>query len=148
MAVLIGSAVSCWDASLAQTSPTFFLDQGPILYQCSHRFGRQDVRRAHQIENYIAVQRFYMRTYDSFAQINALFKPSIVHKTVLKSIINALLEEGRLLYHKDEVRAHFVLIQNPVFAIQSSYTIFAHLLKQIVALHSADHQLLVHWFQL
>ncbi|KAF6200437.1 hypothetical protein GE061_006740 [Apolygus lucorum] len=119
-----------------------------------------------------------MRSYDSFAQINALFKvkrddssgktddpglkmefvyavndalrsmPSIVHKTVLKSIINALLEEGRLLYPKDEVRAHFILIQNPVFSAQSSYTIFAHLLKQIVALHTAEHQLLVHWFQL
>ncbi|KAK9508983.1 hypothetical protein O3M35_006408 [Rhynocoris fuscipes] len=89
-----------------------------------------------------------MRSFDSFAQINALFKPSLVHKTVLKSIINALLEEGRILYPKDDVRALFILLQNPVFSAQSSYTIFAHLLKQIVSLHSTDHHLLVNWFQL
>jgi E3 ubiquitin-protein ligase HECTD2 len=52
------------------------------------------------------------------------------------------------LYAKDDVRALFVLIQNPVFAAQSSYTIFAHLLRQIVGLASADHQLLVNWFKM
>jgi E3 ubiquitin-protein ligase HECTD2 len=52
------------------------------------------------------------------------------------------------LYAKDDVRALFVLVQNPVFAAQSSYTIFAHLLRQIVSLSSADHQLLVNWFKM
>lgn len=51
------------------------------------------------------------------------------------------------LYPKDEVRAYFVLIQNPVFASQSSYSIFAQLLRQIVELPTADHQLLVSWFK-
>lgn len=73
--------------------------------------------------------------------------PSFIHKTVLKSIINALLEEDRALFDKDIVRAYFILVQNPVFASQSSYTIFAHLLRQIVELPTADHQLLVHWFK-
>lgn len=52
------------------------------------------------------------------------------------------------LYPKDDVRALYILIQNPVFSAQSSYTIFAHLLRQVVSLHSADHYLLVNWFQL
>jgi E3 ubiquitin-protein ligase HECTD2 len=52
------------------------------------------------------------------------------------------------LYAKDDVRALFVLVQNPVFAAQSSYTIFAHLLRQIVSQPSADHQLLVNWFKM
>ncbi|KAK6635852.1 hypothetical protein RUM44_001106 [Polyplax serrata] len=137
----------------------------------------QDVRRAHQSENYMAIQRFYMRTFDSFAEICAMFKcdgeeegtdnddcnlkmdlvysvhdilrgmPSFIHKTVLKSIINALLEEDRNLYPRDDVRAYFILLQNPVFSSQSSYTIFAHLLRQIVELPTSDHQLLVSWFK-
>ncbi|XP_024215638.1 probable E3 ubiquitin-protein ligase HECTD2 isoform X1 [Halyomorpha halys] len=153
------------------------LPRYPVRHKTREDF-MQDVRRAEQTENYIAVQRFYMRSFDSFAQINALFKvdrdeiggrpddpglkmefvyavndaiknmPSIVHKTILKSIINALLEEERLLFPKDEVRALYILIQNPVFSAQSSYTILAHLLKQIVALSGPDHQLLVQWFQL
>ncbi|CAG2064685.1 unnamed protein product [Timema podura] len=52
------------------------------------------------------------------------------------------------LYASDEVRAMFMLIQNPVFAAQSSYTIFAHLLRQMVNLPSTDHQLLVAWFKI
>ncbi|KAL1122993.1 hypothetical protein AAG570_003317, partial [Ranatra chinensis] len=149
----------------------------PVRHKTREDF-MQDVKRAHQTNNYVSIQRFYMRCFDTYAQLNALFKvkredssanaddpglkmefvyavndalrsmPSIVHKTVLKSIINALLEDNRVLYPKDDVRALFVLVQNPVFAAQSSYTILAHLLKQIVALPSADHQLLVHWFQL
>ncbi|EEB18379.1 conserved hypothetical protein [Pediculus humanus corporis] len=132
---------------------------------------------AHQTENYATVQRFYMRTFDSFAEICALFKndpdqeggrledsdlkmdlinsvhdilrgmPSFIHKAVLKSIVNALIEEERELHSKDNVRAYFVLIQNPVFSSQSTYTIFAHLLRQIVELPTEDHQLLVCWFK-
>jgi E3 ubiquitin-protein ligase HECTD2 len=52
------------------------------------------------------------------------------------------------LHAKDDVRALFVLVQNPVFAAQSSYTIFAHLLRQVVNLSGNDHQLLVNWFKM
>ncbi|KAJ9584732.1 hypothetical protein L9F63_020937, partial [Diploptera punctata] len=133
----------------------------------------QDVRRAQQTENYTSLQRFYMRSFDTFAEIctnkeeegakteepglNMEFlyavhdalrgMPSVIHKTVLKSIINALLEENRNLFDKDDVRALYVLVQNPVFAAQSSYTIFAHLLRHIVNLSGPDHQLLVNWFK-
>ncbi|GLH08102.1 E3 ubiquitin-protein ligase Smurf1 [Gryllus bimaculatus] len=138
----------------------------------------QDVRRARQNDNFVTLQRFYMRTFDTFAEMCALFKvdtdeegarvedpglkmdflytvhdslremPSIIHKTVMKAIINALLEENRTLHSKDDVRALFMLVQSPVFAAQSSYTILAHLLRQVVSLAPADHQLLVGWFKI
>ncbi|CAG0888791.1 unnamed protein product [Darwinula stevensoni] len=34
-----------------------------------------------------------------------------------------------------------------MFAVQSSYTVFAHLLRHVTALPSSDHQLLVGWFK-
>ena len=37
---------------------------------------RQDVRRAQQTDNYTSLQRFYMRCFDTFAEICALFKVS------------------------------------------------------------------------
>lgn len=40
----------------------------------------QDVRRAHHSENHIGIQRFYMRTFDSFGEICALFKVSFLTK--------------------------------------------------------------------
>lgn len=53
---------------------------------------------------------------------------------------------GRL-YVKDKVRALYVILQNPVFAAQSSYTVLAHVLRHITALPNSDHQMLVHWFR-
>ncbi|KAL0269439.1 UNVERIFIED_CONTAM: hypothetical protein PYX00_007173 [Menopon gallinae] len=171
----IKSSASIESIAIGEDEPRF-VPSYPIRNKTREDF-LQDVRRAHQSENYMAIQRFYMRCFDSFAEICALFKvnreqnsarledadlkldfvyavhdtlrgmPSFIHKTVLKSMINALLEENRSLYDKDEVRAYFILIQSPVFAAQSSYTIFAHLLRQIVELPTADHQLLVFWFR-
>ena len=51
------------------------------------------------------------------------------------------------LYEKDELRALFILLQNPVFFSQSSYTVLAHLLRQITQLPNTDHQILVQWFR-
>jgi hypothetical protein len=34
-------------------------------------------------------------------------------------------------------------VQNPIFASQSTYTIFAHLLQHITTLNNADHQVYV-----
>ncbi|XP_046990929.1 probable E3 ubiquitin-protein ligase HECTD2 [Schistocerca americana] len=137
----------------------------------------QDVRRAQQTENYSHLQKFYMRTFETFAEICALFKvdrdedgakpedpglkmdfvytvhdalkdmPSIIHKIVMKAIINALLEEDRVLHDKDEARALFVLLQSPVFGAQSSYTILAHLLRALVSLPAPDLALIVSWFR-
>lgn len=40
-------------------------------------------------------------------------------------------------------RSLFILVQNPIFASQSTYTIFAHLLQHITTLNNADHQVYV-----
>ncbi|CAL8078252.1 unnamed protein product [Orchesella dallaii] len=73
--------------------------------------------------------------------------PTVVQKTVLKSIVNALLDDKQKLYVKDKVRALFVILQNPVFTAQSSYTVLAHVLRHVTALPNSDHQMLVHWFR-
>ena len=36
--------------------------------------------------------------------------------------------------------------QNPIFSNQSSYAVFAHVMKRIVSMSSSDHKLLIHWF--
>ncbi|XP_025415206.1 probable E3 ubiquitin-protein ligase HECTD2 [Sipha flava] len=149
----------------------------PIRHETREEF-LQEIRKAHKNENYIIIQRFYMRLFESFSEICALFKinpsqsgakledpdlnlefiyavndalkdlPSGVQKIVLKSTINALLENKKNLYEKDEVRALFILIQCPVFGTQSSAPIFAHLLNYIAHLSKDDHQLLVNWFRI
>ncbi|KAK8397421.1 hypothetical protein O3P69_004868 [Scylla paramamosain] len=73
--------------------------------------------------------------------------PSVVHKHFLKAVINSLLQERPHLFSKDRVRALFVILQTPVFLTQSSYTVLAHVLRNITALTNGDHQLLVSWFR-
>jgi hypothetical protein len=48
-----------------------------IIIYCDIVLFRQDVRRAQQTENYATLQRFYMRCFDTFAEICALFKVSV-----------------------------------------------------------------------
>ena len=73
---------------------------------------------------------------------------------------------------KDNVRALLILLQNPIFSAQSTYTVFAHVLQvsnrwrhkghhlldhiaiftnyfaqNVTNLSNGDHQLLVHWFR-
>ena len=52
-----------------------------------------------------------------------------------------------VLYSRDYTRALFILLQNPIFASQSTFTILAHLLQNLTGLPNSDHQLLVHWFR-
>ncbi|CAG2103150.1 unnamed protein product, partial [Medioppia subpectinata] len=72
---------------------------------------------------------------------------------LMKRIISLNSGDHQLLIHwfsklkaKDEIRAIFILLQNPIFSNQSSYSVFAHLMKRIISLNSGDHQLLIHWF--
>nr|XP_053648254.1 probable E3 ubiquitin-protein ligase HECTD2 [Cherax quadricarinatus] len=137
----------------------------------------QEVRKAKESKSYSEMKKFYFDTFDSYASICATFKrdpdydgarvddpglkmeliytvhdsvremPSVVHKHFLKAVINALLQERPHLFSKDRVRALFVIIQTPVFLTQSSYTVLAHVLRNITSLTNGDHQLLVHWFR-
>ncbi|XP_050421028.1 probable E3 ubiquitin-protein ligase HECTD2 isoform X2 [Adelges cooleyi] len=163
--------------STKSTFQTELKPQYPTRHETREDF-LQEVRKAHTNENFITIQTFYMRSFESFSEICALFKanpnqsgarledsdlklefiyavndalrdmPNVIHKTVLKSIVNALLEKKRILYQKDEVRALYVLLQCPVFGTQNSAPIFAHLLNQVAHLNKDDHQLLVNWFRI
>ncbi|XP_069157582.1 probable E3 ubiquitin-protein ligase HECTD2 [Procambarus clarkii] len=137
----------------------------------------QDMRRAKETKTYTEMKKFYFDTFESYASICATFKrdpdydgarvddpgvkmelvytvhdsiremPSVVHKHFLKAVINALLQERPHLFSKDRVRALFVILQTPVFLTQSSYTVLAHVLRNITSLTNGDHQLLVNWFR-
>ncbi|KAK7075410.1 putative E3 ubiquitin-protein ligase HTD2, partial [Halocaridina rubra] len=137
----------------------------------------QDVRKAKETKSFSEMKKFYFDTFDSYASICATFKrnpdydgarvddpglktelvytvhdsikemPSVVHKHFLKAVINALLQERPHLFSKDRVRALFIILQTPVFLSQSSYTVLAHVLRNITSLCNGDHQLLVSWFK-
>ncbi|NXW29518.1 HECD2 ligase, partial [Phaetusa simplex] len=134
-----------------------------------------DVEKAKSSGDWKAVHDFYSTTFDSFLEINAAFKkdtnspfntiedsginakfvnvvydallntPQDVQKSVLKGIINGLLQEWKGPRTKDDLRAYCILLQNPQFSNTSTYVIYAHLLRQIAALTEADHHFLVHW---
>ncbi|KAM9726329.1 putative E3 ubiquitin-protein ligase HECTD2 [Menidia menidia] len=138
---------------------------------------QEDVERAVQSGDWREVRDFYLTTFDSFLEINAAFKreangsfnttedsgvnskfvsavydallstPQDIQKSVLKGIINSLLREWKGPRTKDDLRAYFILIQNPQYSSTSTYVIYAHLLRQISALSEADHHFLVHWLK-
>ena len=70
-----------------------------------------------------------------------------VQKCVIRAVVGCLLDETCKTLDGDRARCLFILLQNPLFVSQSTYTILAHLLQQITRLPNADHQLLVHWFR-
>uniref|UniRef100_A0A8C6SN83 HECT-type E3 ubiquitin transferase n=1 Tax=Neogobius melanostomus TaxID=47308 RepID=A0A8C6SN83_9GOBI len=116
---------------------------------------REDMERAAQTGDWREVREFYLTTFDSFIEINAAFKkgntfdstPQDIQKSVLKGIINSLLREWKGPRSKDDLRAYFILIQNPQYSSTSTYVIYAHLLRQIAALSEADHHFLLHWLK-
>ncbi|XKL59803.1 hypothetical protein PGB90_000819 [Kerria lacca] len=137
----------------------------------------KDLRKARQLENYTDIEEFYTKTFNSFSELCAVFKinpieeggklddaglkmeflftvhdtiedmPSIIQKTILKSIVNSLLEESKIFYDKDDVRSVFILFQCPIFIRQDSYVVFAHLLRYCMKMSSSHHQLLAGWFK-
>ncbi|XP_022250227.1 probable E3 ubiquitin-protein ligase HECTD2 isoform X2 [Limulus polyphemus] len=137
---------------------------------------REEIEEARSSGEFTKVQEIYETTFSSLVELNAVFKerpqeevvkadnpeikvdllnavydnltylPSFVSKTVLKGLITALTNKDERLMTKDDTRAFYILIQNPIFASQSSYNVLAHLLKRIIGLTSADHQLLIRWF--
>ncbi|XP_029465723.1 probable E3 ubiquitin-protein ligase HECTD2 isoform X2 [Rhinatrema bivittatum] len=138
---------------------------------------QEDIDKAKASGDWKAVHDFYLATFDSFLELNAAFKrdanapfstiedcgvnakflnavydallhtPQDIQKSVLKGIINSLLQEWKGPRTKDDLRAYFILLQNPQFNSTSTYVIYAHLLRQIATLAEADHHFLVHWFK-
>ncbi|XP_041426947.1 probable E3 ubiquitin-protein ligase HECTD2 isoform X2 [Xenopus laevis] len=136
-----------------------------------------DLEKAKLTGEWRTVHEFYLTTFDSFLELNATFKRDVnsfvntiedsrintkflnavydtllstsqdIQKIVLKRIINSLLREWKGPRTKDDVRAYFILTQNPQFSSTSTYVIYAHLLRQIATLSDADHHFLIHWFK-
>ncbi|XP_068817606.1 probable E3 ubiquitin-protein ligase HECTD2 [Capricornis sumatraensis] len=137
----------------------------------------EDVEKAKSSGDWKTVYDFYLATFDSFPELSAAFKkdasasfntiedsginakfvnavydallntPQDIQKTVLKGIINSLLQEWKGPRTKDDLRAYFILLQNPQFNNTSTYVIYAHLLRQTASLVEADHHFLAHWFK-
>uniref|UniRef100_A0A4W6BRU9 HECT-type E3 ubiquitin transferase n=1 Tax=Lates calcarifer TaxID=8187 RepID=A0A4W6BRU9_LATCA len=148
----------------------------PLRTKTTKEF-QEDMERAVQSGDWREVREFYLTTFDSFIEINAAFKreangsfntiddsgvnakfvntvydallstPQDIQKSVLKGIINSLLREWKGPRTKDDLRAYFILVQNPQYSSTSTYVIYAHLLRQIAALSEADHHFLVHWLK-
>ncbi|XP_042712754.1 probable E3 ubiquitin-protein ligase HECTD2 isoform X3 [Chrysemys picta bellii] len=138
---------------------------------------QEDMEKAKSSGDWKAVHDFYLTTFDSFLELNAAFKkdvslpfstiedsginakfvnavydallntPQDIQKSVLKGIINGLLQEWKGPRTKDDLRAYCILLQNPQFSNTSTYVIYAHLLRQIATLAEADHHFLAHWFK-
>ncbi|XP_009304826.1 probable E3 ubiquitin-protein ligase HECTD2 isoform X1 [Danio rerio] len=148
----------------------------PIRTKTAKEF-QDDVERATISGDWKHVHDFYLTTFDSFLELNGAFKkeanapfntiedsginikfvnivydallhtPADTQKSVLKGIINSLLREWKGPRTKDDLRAYFVLVQNPQYTSPATYVIYAHLLRQIAALAEADHHFLMHWFK-
>ncbi|XP_061693993.1 probable E3 ubiquitin-protein ligase HECTD2 isoform X2 [Syngnathoides biaculeatus] len=137
----------------------------------------EEAERADLSGDWREVRDFYLTTFDSFIELNAAFKreanapfdtiedsgvdgelvdavydallqtPADIQKSVLKGIINSLLREWKGPRTKDDLRAYFILVQNPQYSSTGTYVIYAHLLRQMAALSEADHHFLVHWLK-
>ncbi|XP_044276571.1 probable E3 ubiquitin-protein ligase HECTD2 isoform X2 [Varanus komodoensis] len=138
---------------------------------------QEDVEKAKLSGDWKIVYDFYSTTFDSFLEVNTAFKkytevplnsiedcgidakfvnivydtllnaPQDIQKCVLRGIINGLLQEWKGPRTKEDLRAYFILLQNPLFSNASTYVIYAHLLRQIAALTEGDHHFLIHWFK-
>uniref|UniRef100_F7BTG6 Probable E3 ubiquitin-protein ligase HECTD2 n=1 Tax=Monodelphis domestica TaxID=13616 RepID=F7BTG6_MONDO len=138
---------------------------------------QEDIEKAKSSGEWKEVHDFYLTTFDSFLELSAVFKkdantpfntiedsginakfvnavydallntPQDIQKSVLKGVINSLLREWKGPRSKDDLRAYFILLQNPQFNNTSTYVIYAHLLRQIATLVEADHHFLAHWFK-
>ncbi|TRY69835.1 hypothetical protein DNTS_012933 [Danionella cerebrum] len=148
----------------------------PVRTKTTKEF-QEDVERATISGDWKQVHDFYSNTFESFLELNAAFKkeanapfntiedsginikfvsvvydallhtPADTQRAVLKGIINSLLREWKGPRTKDDLRAYFILVQNPQYTSPATYVIYAHLLRQIAGLAEADHHFLMHWFK-
>ncbi|GAB1604382.1 probable E3 ubiquitin-protein ligase HECTD2 [Argonauta hians] len=72
--------------------------------------------------------------------------PLELQKLILKSIGCCLMKTRRHC-SIDDLKAYFILLQNPQFESITTMEIFAHLLRQIAALSDKYHHYLVHWIK-
>ncbi|XP_028825810.1 probable E3 ubiquitin-protein ligase HECTD2 [Denticeps clupeoides] len=148
----------------------------PLRARTTKEF-QEGVEKATHSGDWKPVHDFYASTFGSFLELSAAFKkeanapsnttddsgintrllnavydvllhtPPDTQKCVLKGAINSLLREWKRPRTKDDLRAYFVLIQNPQYGSTATYVIFAHLLRQMASLAETDHHFLMHWFK-
>lgn len=72
---------------------------------------RQDVRRAHHSENFIGIQRFYMRTFDTFTEICALFKVGVIDQFeyCTECLMYKVINNKSFIWSTKENKSRFVL---------------------------------------
>nr|XP_039250042.1 probable E3 ubiquitin-protein ligase HECTD2 [Styela clava] len=97
---------------------------------------------ASQLNDPLIEQKFVGMMYELLLEM-----PQETQKTVLKGIINCLLNEWRGAKSENELRAYFILLQNPLFSRASTYVIYAHLLRQIATLHEKEQTLITQWLR-
>ncbi|XP_062832249.1 probable E3 ubiquitin-protein ligase HECTD2 isoform X2 [Anolis carolinensis] len=111
---------------------------------------QEDIEKAKLTGEWKTIYDFYSTTFDSFLEINTTFKkymdgpfssiedcgvdakfvneaydtllsaPQDIQKCVLKGVINGLLQEWKGPRTKDDLRAYFILLQNPLFSNTST----------------------------
>ncbi|CAI9733271.1 probable E3 ubiquitin-protein ligase HECTD2 [Octopus vulgaris] len=101
----------------------------------------QDEKKFSNVKGTCLDQDMIDVTYDLLSDL-----PTDLQKLILKSIISCLLKDRRI-HSIDDLKAYFVLLQNPLFESSTTMGIFAHLLRQIAALSDQDHHYLVHWIK-
>nr|CAB3252467.1 probable E3 ubiquitin-protein ligase HECTD2 [Phallusia mammillata] len=87
-------------------------------------------------------QKFVGFVYETLLQMS-----QEIQKLVLKGIINCLLNEWKSEKTESDLRAYFILLQNPMFARIDTYVVYAHLLRQIATLNERDQHILTHWLR-
>ncbi|XP_076805174.1 putative E3 ubiquitin-protein ligase HECTD2 [Clavelina lepadiformis] len=87
-------------------------------------------------------QKFVGMVYETLLEM-----PREVQKTVLKGVINCLLNEWKGEKTESDLRAYFILLQNPMFARIETYIVYAHLLRQIATLNDHDQLMITHWLR-
>ncbi|ESN94683.1 hypothetical protein HELRODRAFT_68680, partial [Helobdella robusta] len=138
---------------------------------------REDVQTCKQQKRWTELTNYFAIVFDNSSNLNANFKktddeyegdtkrrleinfskvysvydllvtlPIEVQKVTLRAILNNLLRDRRL-QSKDEIKAYIILLLNPQFNHRNTYTIFAHLLRQISVLKDVQHHYLVHTFK-
>jgi len=72
-----------------------------------------------------------------------------VQKAAVRATVSTLLDDAAVsaLPQGDHAKCLLILLHNPLFSSQPTYTILAHLLQQMTRLPRADHQRLVSWFR-
>ena len=74
--------------------------------------------------------------FSPFLQANL---PQELQKTVLRGIVSTLLKDKKFeagFQRHDDLRAFFILLQNPQFDVASTFIILAHLVRQVEAVES------------